>query len=67
MPKLPKEKRNAMTTGKYPSIGMDCKRSMKGTRTMDATRLVAASIPKNTPQRMEMMRVVIILPTVLNV
>jgi hypothetical protein len=67
MPKGPKAKRNPITIGKYPSIGIDCKRSMKGVRINDAHLFVAASMPKETPQTTERMRVITILDTVLKV
>jgi len=67
MPRGPNANRKPMTIGKYPSIGMDCKRSMKGVSIRDATLFVAASIPKETPQRMEIKRVITILETVLKV
>jgi hypothetical protein len=56
-----------MTIGKYPSIGIDCRRSMKGVRTNDATLFVAASIPKETPQTTEMTNVIVIREIVLKV
>jgi len=67
IPKGPRAKRKPITIGKYPSIGMDCKRSMKGVRTSDATLFVAASIPKETPHTTEIARVIRILEIVANV
>jgi hypothetical protein len=56
-----------MTIGKYPSIGMDCRRSMKGVRINDAILLVAANIPKETPQTTDKKSVNTILEIVLKV
>jgi len=56
-----------MTIGKYPSIGIDCKRSMKGVRINDAYLFVAASMPKDTPQRTETKSVIPMRETVLKV
>ena len=67
MPIGPNTNRKPMTIGKYPSIGMDCRRSMKGVRMKDATLFVAASMPKETPQRTEMKRVITIREMVLKV
>ena len=67
MPKEPNVNRKPMTIGKYPSIGMDCKRSMKGVRISDATLFVAANMPKETPQRIEIKSVIMIRETVLKV
>jgi ribosomal protein L30E len=55
------------TIGKYPSIGIDCKRSTKGVITSDATLLVAANMPKETPQAIEIKSVITILKIVLKV
>ena len=67
MPNGPSANRKPMTIGKYPSIGIDCKRSMKGVRIRDATLFVAANMPKETPQAIETRRVIIIRKTVLKV
>jgi len=56
-----------MTIGKYPSIGMDCKRSIKGVRIKEAALFVAANMPKETPQAIEIRRVTKIRKTVLKV
>ncbi len=64
MPKGPRAKRKPMTTGKYPSIGMDWSKSMKGVTISDANLFVAASIPKESPQATEIRRVIMILETV---
>ena len=42
--------RKPITIGKYPSIEIDCKRSMKGVRVSDAALFVAANVPNNTPK-----------------
>jgi len=67
MPNGPNANRKPMTIGKYPSIGMDCKRSMNGVRISDAVLFVAASMPKETPQRTETTRVIAIREIVLKV
>jgi len=67
MPQGPNANRKPITIGKYPSIGIDCSRSMKGVRTNDATLFVAASIPKETPQATEIKSVIIIREIVLRV
>ena len=59
--------RKLKTTGKYPSIGIDCKRSMKGVRTRDAILFVAANMPKETPQATEIKSVITMRETVLKV
>lgn len=67
IPKGPNANRKPMTIGKYPSIGIDCKRSMTGVSMRDNTLFVEANIPKDTPQRIEIKRVITILDTVLKV
>jgi hypothetical protein len=59
--------RKPMTMGKYPRIGIDCNRSMKGVMTSEATLFVAHSMPKETPQAIEIRSVTVILKTVLKV
>jgi hypothetical protein len=53
--------------GKYPSMGMDCRRSINGVRTIEATLFVAARMPKKTPQTTEITSVITIREIVLNV
>lgn len=65
MPNGPIANRKPMTIGKYPSIGMDCKRSMNGVRIKEAIRFVAASMPNETPQTTEISSVIVIRKTVL--
>ena len=67
IPKGPRAKRKAMTIGKYPSIGTDCNRSINGVSSMEAILFVAASMPKETPQSVEIARVKIIREIVLKV
>jgi len=67
MPNGPNANRKPMTIGKYPSIGIDCNRSMKGVRTSDAHLFVAANMPKETPQAIEINSVITIRETVLKV
>jgi hypothetical protein len=59
--------RKPMTMGKYPKIGIDCKRSINGVKMSEAILFVAASIPKDTPQSTEIKSVITIRATVLNV
>jgi hypothetical protein len=67
MPKGPSTNRKLMTIGKYPKIGTDCKRSMKGVRIIEAALFVAASIPKETPHATDIKSVITIRKTVLKV
>jgi hypothetical protein len=67
MPKGPSANRKPITIGKYPRIGMDCSKSMKGVRTSDANLFVEANMPKETPQITEAIRVIRILAMVLKV
>jgi hypothetical protein len=67
MPHGPNKNRKPITIGKYPSIGIDCKRSMKGVRMSDAHLFVAANMPKEIPQATEIKSVIVILKTVLKV
>jgi hypothetical protein len=67
MPSGPNANRKPMTIGKYPSIGIDCNRSMNGVRISDAHLFVAANIPKETPQAIEIKSVITIRKTVLKV
>jgi len=67
IPNGPMANRKPITIGKYPSMGIDCRRSMKGVRTSDAHLFVAANMPKETPQATEIKSVIMILETVLNV
>ena len=67
MPKGPRANRKPMTIGKYPSIGIDCRRSMKGVRISDAHLFVAASMPNETPQTTDTSSVIAIRETVLRV
>ena len=67
MPNGPNANRKPMTIGKYPSIGIDCNRSMKGVRVSDAHLFVAANMPKETPQAIEINSVITIRETVLKV
>jgi hypothetical protein len=53
--------------GKYPSMGMDCRRSINGVKTNEATLFVAASMPNETPQITEITSVMTIREIVLNV
>jgi hypothetical protein len=57
IPSGPKAKRKPMTTGKYPKIGTDCKRSINGVKTSEAILFVAANIPKDTPQSVMVLNV----------
>jgi hypothetical protein len=66
-PRGPNVNRKPITIGKYPRIGTDCSRSMNGVRTSDATLFVAASMPKDTPQRTDRTNVIVIRETVLRV
>jgi len=66
-PKGPNANRKHITIGKYPSIGIDCRRSMKGVRTSDAALFVAANMPKETPQAIEIKSVAVIRNSVLKV
>ena len=59
--------RKTMTAGKYPSMGMDCNRSMNGMRIREAILLVEARMPKPMPQTREIARVSVILMSVLKV
>ena len=65
MPSEPNANRKPITIGKYPSIGIDCRRSMKGVRMSDAHLFVAANMPKETPQATEIASVITILEIVL--
>jgi hypothetical protein len=65
MPNGPNANRKPMTIGKYPSIGIDCNRSMKGVRINDAHLFVAANMPKETPHATEIKSVITIRETVL--
>jgi hypothetical protein len=67
MPSGPNANRKPMTIGKYPSIGIDCNRSMNGVRISDAHLFVAANMPKETPHTTEIKSVIIIRETVLKV
>ena len=67
MPKEPDVIRKPITIGKYPRMGIDCKRSMKGVRMYEATLFVAANMPKETPQAIESNSVIVMRETVLNV
>ncbi len=67
IPKDPRANRKPMTIGKYPRIGMDCRRSMNGVRINDATLFVAASMPNETPQTTETTSVSAIREIVLRV
>ena len=67
IPNGPMANRKPMTMGKYPKIGIDCKRSINGVRMSEAILFVAASIPKDTPQSTEIESVITIRATVLNV
>jgi hypothetical protein len=67
IPSGPKANRKPITMGKYPKMGIDCKRSMKGVRMREAILFVAASIPKVTPQRTESANVIAMRAMVLNV
>jgi hypothetical protein len=67
IPKGPSRNKKLMTIGKYPRIGIDCRRSMRGVSTRDATLFVAASIPKETPQTTEIIKVITIREIVLRV
>lgn len=59
--------RKLRTTGKYPSIGIDCSRSTTGVMINEAILFVAANIPKETPQATEIKRVNKMRETVLKV
>jgi len=67
MPNGPNANRKPMTIGKYPSIGIDCNRSMKGVRISDAHLFVAANMPKEIPQTTEIKSVIVMRETVLKV
>jgi hypothetical protein len=66
-PNGPNANRKPMTIGKYPRIGIDCSRSMKGVRISDATLFVAASMPNVTPQTTEIKSVITMREMVLKV
>jgi ribosomal protein L30E len=65
MPNGPNANRKPMTMGKYPSMGIDCNKSIKGVRISDAHLFVAANMPKETPQATEIKSVIAILEIVL--
>jgi hypothetical protein len=67
IPNGPIANRKPITIGKYPSIGIDCNRSMKGVRIRDAHLFVAANMPKETPHATEIKSVITIRETVLKV
>jgi hypothetical protein len=67
MPRGPKANRKLITIGKYPRIGIDCSRSIRGVRISEAVLFVAAIMPKDTPQAIEIKSVIIIRVTVLKV
>jgi hypothetical protein len=56
-----------MTIGKYPSIGIDCRRSIIGVSIKEAILFVAARMPNETPQSTEIARVIRMRETVLKV
>jgi hypothetical protein len=56
-----------MTIGKYPSIGIDCRRSIIGVSIKEAILFVAARIPNETPQSTEIARVMRMREIVLKV
>jgi len=53
--------------GKYPRMGIDWRRSMKGVTINDAHLLVAANMPKETPQMTEAINVMPMREIVLRV
>ena len=53
MPKGPIANRKPITIGKYPRMGIDCRRSINGVKINDAHLFVAANMPKETPQTTE--------------
>jgi hypothetical protein len=67
MPKGPIANRKPITMGKYPRMGIDWRRSMKGVTINDAHLLVAASMPKETPQMTEAISVMPMREIVLRV
>ena len=67
MPSGPITNKEPITIGKYPSIGMDCSKSIIGVRISEAVLLVAANIPKETPHATDNSKVITIRETVLNV
>lgn len=67
MPSGPSANRKPMTMGKYPNMGIDCRRSMKGVKISEAILLVEANIPKETPQITDTASVIAMRETVLKV
>jgi hypothetical protein len=56
-----------MTIGKYPKMGMDCRRSIMGVSTREAILFVAARIPNETPHATERAKVMTMREIVLTV